>query len=147
MIEPAKDAKKRRLSHSTERASNDPRARGNAATATANENVVSSDETTRRNRELDETSAASVQAEANAPTTDVDASDAGDLHASADNVPTVEASFKVSLQSKAAQDEAASEGATSHEAGAPDVQVRASNDPRAHPRGAARQAAGDDSGE
>ena len=161
MIEPTKDAKKSPPSHSIERASNDPRARGNAATA--KEDVVSNDETTRRNQELDKPSAATAQAkvdapEVDAPTQGVQATDAGDSRASADNVPTVEASLKVSLQkmnvprddtseSKAAQDEEASQRATKQEADAPDALDRASNDPRAHPRGAAQQAAGDDSGQ
>ncbi|MEE9255014.1 MAG: ribonuclease E/G, partial [Pseudomonadales bacterium] len=166
VIEPSKDAKRSAPSHSTEQASNDPRARRRQApSATADAPVPARDETTRRNPDVAELPGVDANP-APAGAAEVQTARATELPApeasgSSDDVPTVEASFKVSLRSASRPGEDSAQASpkpkvvASNDEPVPsaeesaddalvgntrsDTQVRASNDPRASRRAQARQ--------
>ncbi|MEJ2131340.1 MAG: hypothetical protein P8Y95_06910, partial [Gammaproteobacteria bacterium] len=154
VIEPTKLAKKPSRAHTTELASNDPRVLKRKA-AVAQDKAVGTDETTRRNRDLEDVapsagpseSVSEALDEADAATSTASAADA--TSPSPDDVPTVQASFKVALQSAnrpsesenvpaedAASEEDEASGArreleSDETAPDPTEAERAANDPRA----------------
>ena len=99
VIEPMKNAKKSPPAHPTERASNDPRARRRQAkSATADEPARAEDDTTRRNSDIGQSQDVdAIAAPAERPDVKAPPSRAPDT-SNTDDVPTVEASMKVSLQ-------------------------------------------------
>lgn len=133
-----KDAMKSLPTHSMDRASNDPRTRRRQQ-AMSSTDAADSEETTRRNPDVEPWQDAGERENAGAP---VDTPDSPSSSASPaptpspDDVPTVQASLKVSLQPagrETTEDAQPAESAQVSEGddGDTEAQTRASNDPRA----------------